>query len=110
IPMERWDFRRRGFNQAREIAARAAAYLGVPGPFDAVRKTARTAPQSRTSRRNRAGNVRGVFTASPSDIGGRHVLLVADLVTTGATAASCAAALYSAGARRVTVLCFGRAL
>lgn len=110
VPMERRDIRRRGFNQARDIAARVAAYLGVPGRFEAVRKTARTTPQSRTHRADRAGNVRGVFTASPQGVDGRHVLLVDDLVTTGATAASCAAALYAAGARRVTVLCFGRAL
>lgn len=110
VPMERRDLRRRGFNQAREIAARTAAYLGIPGSLDALCKTARTAPQSRTRRGNRADNVRGVFKASPADVGGCHVLLVDDLVTTGATAASCAAALYAAGARRVSVLCFGRAL
>jgi ComF family protein len=109
-PMARRDLRRRGFNQAHGIAAGLSRYLGIAGPVEALAKPVRTAPQSRTPHENRAGNVRGVYICTDSSIVDRHVLLVDDLVTTGATAASCAAAIYAAGARRVTVLCFGRAL
>ncbi len=109
-PMEARDLRRRGFNQAQEIASGVADYLGLERPVAALCKTGRTVPQSRTPHGRRARNVRGAFAAVDEGIRGRHVLLVDDLLTTGATAASCAAAVCAAGARRVTVLCFGRAM
>lgn len=67
--------------------------------------------QSQTPRENRASNVRGAFGAGEAaELEGRTVLLVDDLVTSGATAASCTAALAGAGATSVDVVCFGRAL
>jgi ComF family protein len=109
-PMARRDLRRRGFNQAQEIALALANDLGLPILNGVLHKTASTAPQSRTKHENRARNVRRAFACSSAGVRDRHVLLVDDLVTTGATAAACAAAVFAAGACRVTVLCFGRAV
>ncbi len=111
-PMDAAAERRRGFNQADRIAGVLSSELGIPRRPGALLKTSRRRPQSKTRREERAANVRGVFCcpAGSANIEGRAVLLVDDLVTTGATAAACGAALLGAGARSVTVLCFGRAL
>ncbi|UCG53073.1 MAG: ComF family protein [Candidatus Latescibacterota bacterium] len=109
-PMEPVEFRRRGFNQAERIAAALGRDLRIPLATDTLKKTRRTAPQSRTKHAERAQNVRRAFTCVGEMLCDKHVLLVDDLVTTGATAASCAAALDRGGVRRVTVLCFGRAV
>jgi predicted amidophosphoribosyltransferase len=99
--------RRRGFNQAELLAKGVAAAVGAP-MVQAIRKTARTPPQSKTGHVHRADNVRRTFQPSGPPVTGRHVCLVDDLVTTGATAAACAAAALAAGARKVTVLCLAR--
>jgi predicted amidophosphoribosyltransferase len=112
-PMDRGSERRRGFNQAERIARELAIDLGFPVATGVLRKTARTQRQSTTGREHRARNVRYAFSCSApstSGLSGKSVLLVDDLVTTGATAASCGAALLRAGVRSVTVLCFGRAM
>ena len=110
VPMDPASQRRRGFNQAEMLAFALSRRAGLPVAPYALKKTRSTAPQSMTERRLRAGNVRGVFRAGGRSIRGRRVLLVDDLVTTGATAASCASTLVGAGARSVTVVCLASAL
>jgi predicted amidophosphoribosyltransferase len=61
------------------------------------------------SRAARAINVAGAFAADPRKVSGREVVLVDDVVTTGATADAAARALLEAGARRVTVVALARA-
>jgi ComF family protein len=111
-PMDAAAERRRGFNHAELIAGMLSAELGIPIRPGALKKTGRNRPQSKTPKADRAANVRGVFScpAGPVEVVGRAVFLVDDLVTTGATAASCGVALLGAGARSVTVICFARAL
>jgi len=113
VPMDPASRARRGFNQAERIARELAGDLEIPVSVDFLQKTVRTGRQSGTKRELRAANVRGAFVcrdAAGEEPAGKHVLLVDDLVTTGATAASCAATLFGAGAESVTVLSFGRAL
>ncbi len=111
IPMRPSEHRRRGFNQATRLAEVVADRLGLPVSGDALEKTLATAPQSSTPSGRRAENVRGVFRCRrPDALAGRPVLLVDDLVTTGATSGACAAELLAAGARSVDVVCFARAL
>jgi predicted amidophosphoribosyltransferase len=110
VPMWRRTRKARSINHAERIADELSAVLNRPMVADDLRKITQTSRQSRTPRSARARNVRGVFTAGGTGVAGRHVFLVDDLVTSGATAASCACALLGAGARSVTVLCFGRAL
>jgi predicted amidophosphoribosyltransferase len=66
-----------------------------------------TRPQSDLAASERRANVRGAFRAS-SQVSGRHVLVVDDVLTTGATLGECARALRDAGARRVGVLTVAR--
>lgn len=113
VPMDAGAHRRRGFNPAERIARELGADLGIPLCANLLQKTTRTRRQSKTPHELRADNVRGAFACRRgSGCGpvGKHVFLVDDLVTTGATAASCAAELLGAGADAVTVLSFGRAL
>ena len=110
VPMEARARRRRGFNAAERLARELSAELGWP-VADILRKTGRTRPQSKTPSGDRAANVRNAFScAAEASLSGRTVLLVDDLVTTGATSAACGAELLRGGAGSVTVVCFGRAM
>ncbi len=108
VPADRGSVRRRGFNQAEELARAFAAAGGATYLRNALIKTRATSPQSLLDRADRARNVAGAFAVGRgAEVRGRKVVLVDDLVTTGATAGACAAALYAAGARQVRVACVG---
>lgn len=112
-PMNRGSEKRRGFNQAERIARSLAADLGGTLVTGVLLKPAATRRQSLTPREERAMNVQDAFSCAPDAgrlLAGRSVVLVDDLVTSGATAAVCAGALLGAGASSVAVACFGRAL
>ena len=103
-----WDRRaERGFNQAALVADRVARGLGTRVKSRWLRRVRRTVPQSDLSAAEREANVRDAFVASPA-ANGRHVVIVDDVFTTGATVRECARALRAAGARRVGVLTVAR--
>lgn len=110
VPMDARSRRRRGFNQAERIAAKLGQHWMLPLRTDAVVKPRPTPPQSLTRRDARMSNVRAAFRPGPGQVAGRDVILVDDLVTTGATAAAVAAVLAARGAASVTVASVGRAL
>lgn len=97
----------RGFNQATEIAKPVARSLGVPLIRNVQRKRA-TPFQSGLDAVARARNLRGAFVA-PRPNSHAHVLIVDDVVTTGATARALAKLLLSSGASKVSVLTVARA-
>lgn len=97
--MHRIDFILRGYNAAGELARGIARELGVPENPRALRKRRRTRPQKSLVLRERLENLRGAFEPA-ARIAGR-VLLVDDVLTTGATLAECADALRRAGATSV---------
>lgn len=110
VPLGRDRLESRGFNHAALIAGRFVRHLeamtglrlAVDGSL--VERQRSTLPQSRLrGRRARFANVAGAFEAS-SRAEGRHVLLVDDAVTSGATSMACADALVQAGAQRVTIV------
>jgi predicted amidophosphoribosyltransferase len=68
-----------------------------------------TQPQSDLGAAERRANVRGAFEARP-EVAGRHVVVVDDVLTTGATVAECARALRAAGAARIGVVAVARVL
>jgi ComF family protein len=107
---KRWQ---RGFNQAALLAREIGRRTHVP-VLPALRRVRNTASQAGLTSAKRRQNVSGAFQAARRAqqrawLDGRSVLLIDDVMTTGATAASCARALKRAGARHVTLLTLARA-
>ncbi|MGH9542305.1 MAG: ComF family protein [Terriglobales bacterium] len=109
VPLGPGRGRRRGFNQSEAIARHLARRRGWRLAARALARRRETLPQAGLSAEERKENVRGAFRARAELVAGRRVLLVDDVLTTGATARACAVALKSAGARAVRVAAFARA-
>ncbi|MFN9368418.1 MAG: ComF family protein [Planctomycetia bacterium] len=107
VPMHWWRRAVRGTTAAAEIARGLAATLGTTCATGLVRSRC-TPLQNRLPSADRRGNVRGAFRALPRT-GGRRVLLVDDVVTTGGTCSACRAALLARGAEAVFVAAVARA-
>jgi ComF family protein len=107
VPMDRASQRRRGFNQAGEIARALALIWKLPVDERALMKIRATKAQSTLGREERLTNVEGAFHADSRLVRDVDVILVDDLVTTGSTLKACADALRRAGARRVLAVCAG---
>lgn len=105
VPLSRKRLRRRGYDQARLLAEPVAKHLGVPC-VQLVVKTRNNPAQSGTKGRDkRAANVSGVYSPAPgTSAAGLRVLLVDDIVTTGATLSECARILKAAGADKIFAL------
>jgi ComF family protein len=108
VPLARGRRVARGYDQAALLADHLARCAGLPRLRGVLRRTRETPPQVGRTRAERAGNVAGAFAAGPA-AAGREVVLVDDVVTTGATADACARALRAAGATRVVVAALARA-
>jgi ComF family protein len=111
VPLHRTRERERGFNQAELIARAAAKRLGLPfKPVLLMRTKARPAKHI-LSNEERWRIVRGAFATRPgSQVDNKRVLLVDDVMTTGATLDACAGALLKAGAKSVVGLTVARAV
>lgn len=105
-PMHRKRQRKRGFNQAAEIAEVISQRTGVPWSDHLLQRTRPTRPQSGLDRRQRLSNLRGLFEVRGTVP--RHVALVDDVVTTGATAGTLAALLRRHGAKTIEVWALAR--
>jgi ComF family protein len=100
---------RRGYNQSEALADRLARRLGLP-LSQSLRRVVATPPLARSGRAERARLLRDAFRARTStSLKGRTVLLVDDILTTGATCGAAARALKRAGASQVVVVVIGRA-
>jgi ComF family protein len=102
---KRWQ---RGFNQS-DLLARDLGRRTNIGVMPALRRVRNTTSQAGLTSAKRRQNVSGAFRAAKQALEGKRVLLIDDVMTTGATAASCARALKLAGARQVTLLTLARA-
>jgi ComF family protein len=110
VPVHASRRRERGYDQAELIAAAAGTALGLP-MLPLVARSRATAPQFRLDRRHRASNVAEAFAVPAGGgalVGGREVVLVDDVVTTGATLGAVAAALLRAGAASVSAVTVAR--
>jgi ComF family protein len=117
VPLHRSKYAQRGFNQARSLAVHALQALRKTHPEWRLKLASRTLMRQRATEsqagltfRQRRLNVRGAFTVSdPSTVSMKHVLLIDDIFTTGATARAAAQALVRAGAASVRVATLARA-
>ncbi len=117
VPLHRARERERGFNQAevlaRSLVPRLRAARGGTRRHAETRCLLRirpTAPQTGLNFKQRLENVRGVFRVTlPKAVRDRTIVLIDDVMTTGATLSSCAGALKEAGAKRVLALTLARA-
>jgi ComF family protein len=101
----------RRFNQSALLARSIARETGLPVADLALKRVKATAQQVGLSQSERALNVQGAFRVQPdarTDVAGRRLVLVDDVLTSGATSDACARALLRAGARSVDVVVFAR--
>ncbi len=103
VPLDTHKKKTRGFNQAEILCKSISAQTGLVYHEGILTRTRETIPQSKLSAKERQTNLRNVFTAK--DCGGKHILLVDDILTTGATLNACSRALYRHGAKKVSVFC-----
>jgi ComF family protein len=109
VPLHRWRLWSRRFNQAAFLAQQLSRKFSKPLRTDVLLRTKASRSQVGLKQDERRKNVAKIFAVAPdgiSHIAGCKVLLVDDVLTTGATAASCAAVLKKAGAAQVDVLTF----
>jgi ComF family protein len=111
VPLHPARLRQREFNQALLVADHLAQALQVPLSCEHLVRIRATRPQTELDRAERTRNVRHAFAVRHSpELEDRRVLLVDDVLTTGATVNECARALRRAGAASVTVLTLARRL
>lgn len=103
VPLAFWRYLARGYNQASLLARAVAEQAGLPAADGIARRRGYQRPQSELHAAARRRNVAGIF-AARRRLDGAGVLIVDDVVTTGATGAALAAALKEAGAARVGVM------
>lgn len=102
VPMTKKAKRKRGYNQTYLLAKELSARTAIPLLKNALIKTKETSAQKGLSRKERAENLKGAFkVADRKSVKGKIVLLVDDILTTGATADELARIMLSAGAKKV---------
>jgi ComF family protein len=109
VPLHALRLWRRQFNQAAALATEISRQTGKPCDLTALRRVKATSSQVGLSRTQRAENVQGAFRiAEGAALRGLNVVLIDDVLTSGATANAGSRALLRAGAKRVDVLVFAR--
>ncbi|MEI7644376.1 MAG: ComF family protein [Chloroflexales bacterium] len=109
VPLHAGRLAERGFNQSEELAARIAQRCGLP-LVPGLARCRDTGHQASLGRRARKGNVEGAFIWAIHAQPPARVLIVDDVLTTGATLAACADALRAAGTREVRAVALARSL
>lgn len=106
VPLHSSRRRKRGYNQSEEFGKGLSEALGVPCRDNLMERVVSTNTQTRKLRLSRWQNVSNVFRVTqPVEIDNRKILLVDDVVTTGATLEACGQALVDAGCRELSIAC-----
>lgn len=104
VPLHEQKFRKRGYNQSSFIAEGVASAMEIPFSEDTLIRCVATDSQTKKSRYTRYENMKSVFKVSDaSAIMDKHVLLIDDVITTGATLEACANELLERGAAKVSI-------
>jgi ComF family protein len=110
VPLHPVRLRSRGYNQSVQFALGLSEISGIPYSDTAMRRSKRTETQTAKSKLDRWENMKDVFSVSDEpQIREKGILLVDDVITTGATVEACAMALYNAGSRQVSIACIAEA-
>ncbi|MBR3977699.1 MAG: ComF family protein [Bacteroidaceae bacterium] len=108
LPLSKAKRRKRGYNQCDYIAAGISRATGIAIARDIVSRIKSNETQTHKNREERWKNVEGIFEVrKPSKAEGRHILLVDDILTTGATLQCCAAALQEAAGCKISIFTLG---
>jgi ComF family protein len=109
VPLAAKRLRQRGFNQASMLARWLSAILGIPCDEQLLKRIQDTSAQQDLKADDRKKNLLNAFALTPgAPIKGRHLALVDDVLTTGATAQALARLLMNAGAARIDIYCLAR--
>jgi len=100
IPLDKKKLKRRGFNQAEELARELSNSLGLPLFLNVLIKTKETLAQAKISKEERKKNLVGAFSILKT-LPGKKIFLIDDVFTTGSTMEECAGVLKKAGAKEV---------
>jgi ComF family protein len=110
VPLHKSRLRKRGYNQSEYIAAGLAEVMHKSMDARSLYRTTANPSQTKKKRYERWTNVEDIFALkNPQRLSGRHILLVDDIVTTGATLEACAIALLKAENVKVSILTLARA-
>ena len=109
LPLHPQRLQERGFNQALELARPVAKALRLPIDTRICQRIRHTPTQAALPWREREGNIRGAFHCT-DDLSGKRILLIDDVMTTGASLNECARTLKRHGATDITLLVVARAL
>jgi ComF family protein len=109
VPLHNARLRSRGFNQSLILAEKLSKSISVPSKKQALKRVRKTIPQSTLSGTERRKNLSGAFTADKTQVFGKSIMLVDDVMTTGSTAQECSRALLEAGAKKVVLAVLARA-
>lgn len=105
VPLHRDKLRKRGYNQAACFGEGIAQALGIPLYENGVMRLNATETQTRKNRTERWDNVEDVFTLNKKiDLRGKHILLVDDVITTGATIEACAIPIMAVEGTKLSVV------
>lgn len=113
VPLHRWRLWKRGYNQAALLAREIAKLTGATLAVDSLQRRKATPSLGGLGRKARARVLSGAIAVHPQrkeKLHGANVLLVDDVLTSGATSDACVSVLKRAGAKRVMIACFARVL
>lgn len=113
VPLHRKRLAARGFNQSALLARKLGKLLSIPTDLDSLRRVKNIDPQVGMERDERIKNVKGAFgviSKRVQKISERNILLIDDVLTTGATVNECSKVLIKSGAESVRVLTIARTL